>query len=50
VPAGSATPTQKRITITVTPENGFGQASWINQNPVIIVVHRSSTSSGPYRQ
>jgi len=49
-PAGSATPTQKRITITVTPDNGYGAASWINQNPVVIVLHRSSPATGPYRQ
>lgn len=50
LPAGSATPKQKRITITVTPENGYGNASWINQNPVVIVIHRSSPVTGPYRQ
>lgn len=50
LPAGSATPTRKRITITVTPENGYGSASWINQNPVTIIIHRSSPTPGPYRQ
>lgn len=50
LPAGAASPTQKRITITVTPENGYGNASWINQNPVVIVIHRSSPVTGPYRQ
>jgi type II secretory pathway pseudopilin PulG len=50
LPAGSATPTRKRITIVVTPENGYGANSWINQNPVVIVIHRSSPATGPYRQ
>ncbi|HEX8632794.1 MAG TPA: prepilin-type N-terminal cleavage/methylation domain-containing protein [Pyrinomonadaceae bacterium] len=49
LPAGSTAPTQKRITITVTPENGHGQTSWINQNPVVIVLLRSSATTGPYR-
>jgi type II secretory pathway pseudopilin PulG len=49
LPAGSATPTQKRVTITVTPENGHGANSWINQNPVVIVLLRSSPATGPYR-
>ncbi|HLL73338.1 MAG TPA: prepilin-type N-terminal cleavage/methylation domain-containing protein [Pyrinomonadaceae bacterium] len=50
LPAGSATPTRKHITITVTPVNGYGTASWINQNPVTIILHRSSPTAGPYRQ
>lgn len=50
LPAGSATPSRKRITITVTPQNGYGTASWINQNPVTIIIHRSSPTPGPYRQ
>ncbi|HEX8423937.1 MAG TPA: prepilin-type N-terminal cleavage/methylation domain-containing protein [Pyrinomonadaceae bacterium] len=49
LPAGSATPTQKRITVTVTPENGYGAAAWMNLNPVVIVIHRSSPATGPYR-
>jgi type II secretory pathway pseudopilin PulG len=50
LPAGAAIPVQKRITITVTPENGYGTNSWINRNPVVIVLHRSSPATGPYRQ
>lgn len=49
LPAGAATPTQKRITITVTPENGYGAAAWMNLNPVVIVIHRSSPATGPYK-
>jgi len=49
LPAGAATPTQKRLTITVTPENGYGANSWINSNPVVIVIHRSNSTTGPYR-
>lgn len=49
LPGGTATPTQKRITIRVTPENIYGANSWINSNPVTIVIHRSSPVSGPYR-
>lgn len=48
-PAGSTNPTQKRITITVTPENGYGTNSWINKNPVVIVLTRSSPITGPYK-
>lgn len=48
-PAGSATPTRKVIKVTVTPVNGYGANSWINANPVVITIHRSSTSNGPYR-
>lgn len=50
LPAGSATPAQKRITITVTPQNGFGTKSWMNVNPVVMVIHRSNPATGPYRQ
>jgi hypothetical protein len=46
-PAGAATPTQKRITIRVTPINGYGAASWLNQSPVEVVIRRSTTLSGP---
>jgi type II secretory pathway pseudopilin PulG len=49
LPAGAATPMQKRITIRVTPENRYGAASWINQNPVVIVLLRSNPANGPYR-
>lgn len=48
-PAGAAAPTQKRITIRVTPRNGDGAASWMNQAPVEIVIRRSSTTPGPNR-
>jgi hypothetical protein len=34
----------------VTPQNGNGPNSWTNQNPVVIVLLRSSPTSGPYRQ
>lgn len=50
LPVGAATPTRKRVTITVTPENGYNAESWMNVNPVVIVIHRSSPASGPYRQ
>jgi len=46
-PVGAAAPTQKRITIRVTPINGNGAASWMNQNPVEIVIRRSSNTPGP---
>ncbi|HKP71986.1 MAG TPA: prepilin-type N-terminal cleavage/methylation domain-containing protein [Pyrinomonadaceae bacterium] len=49
IPAGSATPTQKRVTITVRPANGAGANSWMNVNPVVVVIHRSSNATGPYR-
>lgn len=49
LPAGSANPTRKVIRIMVTPENGYGANSWINQNPVVITIHRSSPATGPYR-
>ncbi|HEX8458313.1 MAG TPA: prepilin-type N-terminal cleavage/methylation domain-containing protein [Pyrinomonadaceae bacterium] len=48
-PAGAATPTQKVVTIRVTPVNGDGANSWINRNPVEIVIRRSSTTPGPNR-
>ncbi len=50
LPAGAATPAQKRITLTVTPQNGFGANSWMNVNPVVMVIHRSNPAPGPYRQ
>jgi type II secretory pathway pseudopilin PulG len=50
LPAGAATPAQKRITITVTPQNGLGARSWMNVNPVVMVIHRSNPATGPYRQ
>lgn len=50
LPAGAANPVQKRITITVTPQNGYGANSWINVNPVVMVIHRSNPATGPYRQ
>ncbi|HEV2799416.1 MAG TPA: prepilin-type N-terminal cleavage/methylation domain-containing protein [Pyrinomonadaceae bacterium] len=46
-PAGAATPTQKVVRIRVTPVNGDGTNSWINQNPVEVVIRRSSTTPGP---
>lgn len=46
-PAGAATPTQKVVRIRVTPVNGDGAASWLNQNPVEIVIRRSSSTPGP---
>lgn len=46
-PAGAATPTQKVVRIRVTPMNGDGANSWINQNPVEVVIRRSSTTPGP---
>lgn len=49
VPGGTPSPAQKRITVTVTPENGYGASSWINRNPVVIIIHRSNPASGPYR-
>jgi type II secretory pathway pseudopilin PulG len=49
LPAGSTTPTRKVIRITVTPENGYNAQSWVNQNPVVIVIHRSSPATGPFR-
>jgi Tfp pilus assembly protein PilV len=49
LPAGSTTPTQKRITVTVTPVNRHGAASWVNQNPVVIVQYRSSPATGPFK-
>jgi len=45
-PAGAATPTQKVVRIRVTPINGDGAASWTNQNPVEIVIRRSSATPG----
>lgn len=50
LPAGATAPTQKRITLRVTPENTFGANSWVNQNPVVIVILRSSPAAGPYSQ
>ncbi len=49
LPAGSPAPIQKRITVTVTPANGQATASWVNQNPVVIVQYRSSPSTGPFK-
>jgi hypothetical protein len=34
----------------VTPQNGFGANSWMNVNPVVMVIHRSNPATGPYRQ
>ncbi len=49
LPFGSAAPTQKRITVRITPVNNAGQDSWLNRNPVVITIRRSGSVTGPYK-
>ena len=46
----AAAATQKQITIRVTPINGNGSSSWVNQSAVEVVFRRSFNVSGPYKQ
>lgn len=46
----AAAATQKQITIRVTPINGSGSSSWVNQSAVEVVFRRSFNVPGPYKQ